>query len=80
MRLTMNIMLNFRVPLGIKEQLDKLAKATGRSKTTLAVEALRSYLEEQAWQIAEIQEAIKEADAGDFATPEEVEAVFNKYV
>jgi RHH-type rel operon transcriptional repressor/antitoxin RelB len=80
MPFTMNIMLNFRVPPDIKEQLDKLAQATGRSKTTLAIEALRSYLEEQAWQIAEIQEAIKEAHAGDFATPEEVEAVFQKYV
>jgi len=72
-------MLNFRVPPELKEQLDKLAQATGRSKTTLAVEALQTYLEEQAWQIAEIKEAIKEADAGDFATTGDVEAVFNKH-
>lgn len=76
----MGIMLNFRVPPALKEQLDKLAEATGRSKTTIAVEALQSYLEEQAWQVGEIQEALKDADADDFATPDEVEAVLNKYL
>ena len=80
MRIAMDIMLNFRVPPSLKEQLDRLAEATGRSKTTLAVEALQSYLEEQAWQVAEIKEALKEADAGNFASPEEVESVFKKYV
>ena len=65
----MDTMLNVRVPPEVKDMLDKLAEATGRSKTTLAVEALREYLKEQAWQVAEIQEAIKEADRGDFAPP-----------
>lgn len=80
MQFHMDVMLNFRVPPALKEQLDKLAEATGRSKTTLAVEALQSYLEEQVWQVAEIQAAIKDADAGKFATDEEVKAVFQKYV
>lgn len=71
----MDIMLNFRVPPKIKEQLEKLAEATGRSKTYLAVEALQSYLDEQAWQIADIRQGIKEADALDFATPKEVAAL-----
>ncbi|MGI8895457.1 MAG: CopG family ribbon-helix-helix protein [Casimicrobiaceae bacterium] len=74
----MDIMLNFRVPPKIKEQLEKLAEATGRSKTYLAVEALQSYLDEQAWQIADIRQGIKEADALDFATPKEVAALKKK--
>lgn len=74
----MDTMLNVRVPPEVKEQLDKLAEATGRSKTTLTIEALKEYLEEQAWQIADIQDGIKEANRGDFATPAEVQAVFDK--
>ena len=74
----MDTMLNVRVPPDVKDKLDKLAEATGRSKTTLAIEALKGYLEEQAWQIADIQEGLKEADRGDFATPREVQAVFDK--
>jgi predicted transcriptional regulator len=75
----MDVILNFRVPPAIKEQLEKLAETTGRSKTALATEALQGYLEEQMWHVAEIKDAIKEADAGDFADQEEVEAVFNKH-
>lgn len=31
------------------------------------------------WQIQDLKEAIKEADAGDLATEEEVKAVFEKW-
>ncbi len=74
----MDAMLSFRVPPEIKEQLEKLAEVTGRCKTYLAVEALQVYLDEQAWQIADIRQAIKEADAGDFATTKEVAALKKK--
>jgi RHH-type rel operon transcriptional repressor/antitoxin RelB len=50
-----------------------------RTKSYLAAQAIRTYVELNEWQIAEIKTALKEADAGDFATPEEVESVFNKW-
>ena len=34
----------------------------------------------QAWQDEQTRQAIKEADSGDFATPEEVKATIRKYV
>jgi len=71
--------LTLRVPTEIKEQLDKLADATHRSKSYLAGEAIRQYLELEAWQIGEIQLAIKEADANDFATDTDIDAVARKY-
>jgi len=40
---------------------------------------LRQYLEEQVWQVAEIKKAVKEADAGDFATDTEVDATLAKW-
>lgn len=47
-----------------KSQLEKLAAATNLSKSFLATEALERYLELEAWQIKEIKQALKEADAG----------------
>jgi RHH-type rel operon transcriptional repressor/antitoxin RelB len=49
-----------------------------RFKSRTATEAVRSYIELDAWQITEIEAALKEADAGDFATDQEVEAVLRK--
>lgn len=71
--------LTLRVPSAMKEQLDKLADATHRSKSYLAGEAIRQYLELESWQIGEIQQALQEADASDFASDEEVAAVVRKY-
>jgi predicted transcriptional regulator len=71
--------LTLRVPVNIKDQFDKLADATQRSKSFLAGEAIRQYLDLEAWQIGEIQQAIVEADAGDFATDDEVDAVVRKH-
>jgi RHH-type transcriptional regulator, rel operon repressor / antitoxin RelB len=41
-------------------------------------EAVSSDVENQEWQINEIEEGLREADAGDFASDEEVAAVFAK--
>lgn len=71
--------LTLRVPVGIKEQLDRLADATHRSKSWLAGEAIRQYLDLEAWQIGEIRKALAEAETGDFATDEEVAAVKARY-
>jgi predicted transcriptional regulator len=63
----------------MKDQLDKLADATHRSKSYLAGEAIRKYLELESWQIGEIQQALKEADANDFASDDEVNAIVRRY-
>ena len=72
-------MLNVRLPVSTYSRLSELTNSTGRSKTFLAVEALDAYLEQQAWQIAEIKAGLAEADRGEFATEEEVRNVFAKY-
>ncbi|CAK7040603.1 MAG: hypothetical protein DELT_00765 [Desulfovibrio sp.] len=71
--------LSLRVPTETLEQLGLLAEATGKSRNYVAVQAMRDFIEREAWQVAEIQQAIKEADAGEFATDEEVKAVFGKW-
>jgi RHH-type rel operon transcriptional repressor/antitoxin RelB len=71
--------LTLRVPVEMKDRLDKLAAATHRSKSWLAGEALRQYIELESWQIGEIRQALQEADANDFATDAELDAVVRKH-
>ena len=75
MTTTMTIRLDHK----LKQQLDQLAKATSRSKSFLAVEALRDFVDNNQWQIQEITDALKEADDGDFASEAEVNRVFSKW-
>jgi predicted transcriptional regulator len=60
-------------------KLDALAADTDRSRSWLAAKAIETYVELNAWQISRIREGVAEADRGEFATPEEVEAVFSRY-
>lgn len=60
-------------------KLDALAADTDRSRNWIATKAIESYVELNAWQIARIKEGIAQADRGEFATDEEVSAVFDKY-
>ncbi len=55
--------LSVRIPPEMRNQLDELADATGRTKSFLAAEAIASYLAVQAWQIKATQEAVKKADS-----------------
>lgn len=74
----MTTTMTIRVETAVKSRLNKLSKATNRSKSFLAAEAIRQYLETNEWQIKEIRSAVAEADAGDFATDAEVKAVMDK--
>lgn len=71
--------LTLRVNTKTKAKLDKLAEATKRSKSFLAAEAIERYLEVEAWQIREIKQALKEADAGDFVSDAELAKIVKKY-
>jgi predicted transcriptional regulator len=71
--------LTLRLNSDTKDKLDKLANATQRSKSFLAAEAINRYLEIEAWQIAEIEQAMIEADQGDFASDAQVNALASKY-
>lgn len=71
--------MSLRLDDEVKERLEKLADATQRSKSYLAAEAIRAYVETNEWQIGEIRKAVKEANAGDFASDADVRAVAKKW-
>lgn len=57
------VTLSVRISPEIRDELEELAGATGRTKSFLAAEAISSYLNTQAWQIKAIEKAIKKADS-----------------
>ena len=56
--------------------LDNLAGKTERSRNWLVSRAVEDFVSLNAWQIDKIEAGISQADRREFATDEEVEAVF----
>ncbi len=77
--MTESATMTIRLEPQLKSRLDKLSVATNRSKSFLAAEAVREYVQINEWQIKEIQTAVKEADANDFANEHDLQTVFNKW-
>jgi len=70
---------SFRVSKEKIERIDAIATSMGRSRNWLLNKALDDILDHQAWFVAEVQKGIAAADKGEFASPENVTAIFNKY-
>lgn len=68
-----------RIDEETQSRLDQLAKATDRSRSWLMADAIRRYVEEEGWQVAAIEEGVRQADAGDFATEDEIKAAFAEW-
>jgi RHH-type transcriptional regulator, rel operon repressor / antitoxin RelB len=75
----MSATVTLRLDDNVKDKLEKLAESTHRSRSFLAAEAIKAYVESNEWQIAEILQAIQEADAGDFATQADMDALASKW-
>jgi predicted transcriptional regulator len=75
----MSVTMTIRLDDEVKDRLERLAESTQRSKSFLAAEAIRDFVENNEWQIAEIRTALREADAEDFATEKEVTALAEKW-
>lgn len=59
--------------------LDKLAEVEDRDRSYMIKQAVANFVRLHRWQIEEIEKAVKEADAGLFASEEEVEKCFGKW-
>jgi RHH-type rel operon transcriptional repressor/antitoxin RelB len=75
----MSDVVAIRVDARTQSRLEKLAKAMDRTKSYVAAEALRAYIDLNEWQIGEIRAALKEAASEDFATDEEVRAIAGRW-
>lgn len=71
--------MSVRLPDEVEQQLGQLAQSTGRTKSWLANQAIKDYLAREAWQITEVEAALREANAGDFVPEKEMMAKFNRW-
>jgi predicted transcriptional regulator len=70
--------VTFRLDTEKRAALDAIAASTDRNLSYVLNEAISLYLEIYQWHLAEIRQSLVEADAGDFASDTEVEALFEK--
>ena len=75
----MSATMTIRLEPALKRRLEQLAESTQRSRSFLAVQAIREFVELNEWQIREIRSAIAEADDDDFASEELVKDVLGKW-
>ncbi len=68
-----------QLPSDLTTQYDALAQVTGRSRESLIGEALHEYLAREIGDLARIEQAIAQADHGDFATDDEMEELFTEF-
>jgi len=70
--------LTLRLDAKLKSRLDRLSKSMNRSRSFVAAQAIQEYVSVNEWQIGEIKKGMAEADAGDFATDEEMQRTIRR--
>jgi predicted transcriptional regulator len=71
MGMAKNTMMTVRLSPEVRNKLDALARDTKRSKSYLAGEAIESYVNLNAWQVAHIKAALAEDEQGTSGVPHE---------
>jgi len=70
--------MTLRLEPALKQRLDHLAEATQRSKSFLAAQAIREFVDLNEWQVQEIRNALFEADNEAFADHDPGSGVLGK--
>jgi predicted transcriptional regulator len=71
--------VTFRLDDDKLQFLDRLAKSADRDRSYMINQAVENFLEVRRWHIEQIENAVLEADAGNFASPDEVRAAFDSF-
>jgi predicted transcriptional regulator len=66
--------VSVRLETDLNDRLSAIAAALDRPKSWIIEQAVRNFVAVQEWQLAAIDEGIKEADAGELIPHEDVEA------
>lgn len=65
--------MTLRVDAATKKRLEQLAKSTTRSRSFLAAQAIKDYLDANEWQVSGIKQAIASLDRGSGVAHAQVE-------
>jgi predicted transcriptional regulator len=63
----------------VAEKLEALAVKLDRSRSYVAAQAIGDFVAREAWQLADIEAGLREAERGEFASDAEVAAIVAKY-
>lgn len=69
-----------RLPDETAHKLDQIAGKLDRSRAFVAAQAIADFVAREAWQIAEIEAGLAEADRGEFASTAELAQIVAKHV
>lgn len=70
--------MTVRIEPGTRKALEGIAAALDRDRSYVVNEALKAYVDIHQWQIDHIQQGIREANTGKFASDAEVNRVINR--
>ena len=70
----MKAVMTIRIEPELKQKLGGLAQATARTQSYLVSEAIREYVEVNEWQVAAIQQGVRQADDGKLIPHDEIRA------
>jgi predicted transcriptional regulator len=70
---------SFRTDHETLSALDEIAQEMGRSRNWVLNKAVQDFIKHQAWFKKQVDEGIKAADNGEFASDEEMAAVFRRF-
>ena len=62
-----------------RAELDQVARIVSRDRSYVINEAIDAYLALHRWQLSHISEGLRQADAGEFASDDEISAVYAQW-
>jgi predicted transcriptional regulator len=62
-----------------REAVDRIALAFERDRSFIINEAIDAYLATHRWQVEHIEEGLRQAETGEFASDDEVEQAFARW-
>jgi predicted transcriptional regulator len=71
--------VSFRIDETRKARIDRIAAIQDRDRSYIINEALDAYLTLMDWQTEHIQEGLRQAENGEFADEEKVNATFSRW-
>ncbi|MBI3344743.1 MAG: ribbon-helix-helix protein, CopG family [Gammaproteobacteria bacterium] len=74
-----NALISVRVEDDLAKRLERLAKATDRSKSYLAAQAIEEYVALQEWQVQAIQKGVAAAKRGDVVSHDKAIAELKRW-
>ena len=71
--------VTIRIEPGVRKRLEKLAKSTGRRRSSIVAEALNEYLDMNEWQVEGVKKAVASLDRSGGIRHEDVKEWVNSW-